>query len=168
MQDLPAEIEWLLFCDGDGSDDLRQLPSFFAAAHDRDFVLGRRIPMPERNIALTPAQRFGNALATALIRLGWGFRYNDLGPFRLVRRSALTAMHMEDRSWGWTVEMQVRAIEESLRIIELPVPSLPRAAGKSKVSGSVKGSFRAGWIIIITLAKLFARKWTRRIRLSIS
>jgi glycosyltransferase involved in cell wall biosynthesis len=161
LQHLPPEIEWILFCDGDGSDDLSQLPAFFAMAGSADLVLGRRVALPDGRTALTPAQKFGNALATTLVRLGWGFRYGDLGPFRLVRRSALEAIRMQDRTWGWTVEMQVRAVEEKLRIVELPVASLPRAGGRSKISRTLEGSMRAGAAILATLAKLYVRRWRR-------
>ena len=160
LQELPVWVEWILFCDADGSDDLAELPAFFAAAREADFVLGARLPRPDGRSALTPVQRFGNTLSTALIRLGWGFRYRDLGPFRLIRRQALEAIRMRDRSWGWTLEMQVRAIENKLRIVELPVTALPRRAGRSKISGSITGSLRAGFVILSMLIRLYARRGT--------
>jgi glycosyltransferase involved in cell wall biosynthesis len=159
LQDLPPGVEWILFCDADGSDDLEQLAAFFDAAQRADLVLGYRVPLPDGRSALTATQRLGNALATTLIRLGWGFSYRDLGPFRLIRRTALEAIQMRDRSWGWTVEMQVRAVEKGLRIVELPVRSHPRQAGRSKISGTMSGSFLAGTTIIATLSKLFVRRW---------
>ncbi len=159
IQELPGWVEWVLFCDADGSDDLAQLPSFFEAARDADFILGARYsPLGTRN-ALTLPQRFGNALSTALIRLGWGYRYRDLGPFRLIRRKGLEDIGMRDRSWGWTLEMQVRAVENKLRIIELPVMALPRRAGESKISGSIVGSIRAGVVNLSTLGRLYWRRW---------
>jgi glycosyltransferase involved in cell wall biosynthesis len=158
LQDLPGWAEWILFCDADGSDDLGQLPAFFAAARDADFVLGARRLFPDGRNTLTPVQRFGNSLSTALIRIGWGFRYRDLGPFRLIRRRALEEIRMRDRSWGWTLEMQVRAIENKLRIVELPVAALPRRAGRSKISGSIIGSLRAGLVIISMLIRLYVRR----------
>jgi glycosyltransferase involved in cell wall biosynthesis len=158
LRDLPPWAEWILFCDADGSDDLAELPAFFNAAREADFVLGaRQAPADGRN-TLTPPQRFGNALSTTLIRVGWGFRYRDLGPFRLIRRRALEDIHMRDRSWGWTLEMQVRAIENRLRIVELPVAALPRREGKSKISGSISGSVRAGAVILSMLARLYLRR----------
>ena len=158
IQNLPDWAQWILFCDADGSDDLGQLPAFLLAARDADFVLGARQPPPGGRSALTPAQRFGNVLSTALIRLGWGFTYRDLGPFRLIRRQALEDIAMRDRSWGWTLEMQVRAVENKLRIVELPVIALPRSAGKSKISGSITGSVRAGVVILSMLARLYRRR----------
>jgi len=160
LQDLPGWAEWILFCDADGSDDLGELPAFFAATREADFVLGARQPLPDGRSALTTVQRFGNALSTTLIRTGWGFRYRDLGPFRLIRRRALEEIRMRDRSWGWTLEMQVRAIENKLRIIELPVTALPRRAGRSKISGSTTGSLRAGLVILSMLIRLYARRGT--------
>jgi glycosyltransferase involved in cell wall biosynthesis len=159
LQELPEWVEWVLFCDADGSDDLAQLPSFFEAARDADFILGARYSPPGARNALTPPQRFGNALSTALIRLGWGYRYRDLGPFRLIRRKALEDIGMRDRSWGWTLEMQVRSVENKLRIKELPVIALPRRTGRSKISGSIAGSIRAGVVILRTLSRLY---WGRR------
>ena len=158
LQAPPDWAEWILFCDADGSDDLGELPAFFAAARDADFVLGARRLFPDGRSTLTPLQRFGNALSTTLIRIGWGFRYSDLGPFRLIRRRALEEIRMRDRSWGWTLEMQVRAIENKLRIVELPVIALPRSAGKSKISGSITGSLRAGLVIISMLIRLYVRR----------
>ena len=158
LQNLPAWVEWILFCDADGSDDLGQLPAFLLAAREADFVLGARQRLPGGRNTLTPAQRFGNALSTTLIRLGWGFRYHDLGPFRLIRRRALEDIRMRDRSWGWTLEMQVRSVENNLRIVELPVTALPRRAGRSKISGSITGSFRAGVVILSMLARLYWRR----------
>ena len=114
---------------------------------------------PDGRTTLTPVQRFGNALSTTLIRIGWGFRYSDLGPLptRSGRR-ALDEIRMRDRSWGWTLEMQVRAIENKLRIVELPVTPLPRSAGKYKISGSIVGSLRAGFVIISMLIRLYVRR----------
>lgn len=158
LQDLPPEIEWVLFCDADGSDDLDRLNAFFDEAQSADFILGARQLRPSQPNAMTAVQRFGNALATTLIRLGWGFRYRDLGPLRLIRRRHLMSMKMHDRSWGWTLEMQVRAIERGLRIVELPVRAWPRRGGRSKISGSLSGSIRAGAMILFTLASLYFRR----------
>lgn len=158
LQNLPEEVAWVLFCDADGSDDLERLPEFFEAMEDHDFILGDRRGFPESAATLTLPQRWGNALATSLIRLGWGHRYHDLGPMRLVRREALDRMAMEDRGFGWTVEMQIRAVEEGLRIREIPVKGRDRQGGVSKISGTVRGVFMAGTVILGTWAKFFLRK----------
>lgn len=157
MQDIEPSIEWILFCDADGSDNLSQLPDLLAQRHDYDFILGNRRGTAAGREQLTPVQNFGNWLASTLIHWGWGYRYHDLGPLRLIRRQALEQIHMRDRSFGWTVEMQARAVECELRICELPVSYRPRQGGRSKISGTLSGSFKAGTIILTTLAVLYAR-----------
>lgn len=167
LQALPPEVEWVVFCDGDGSDDVLAVPDMLRlsakpdpdASEVADLVLGDRSATAAGRAALTPAQRFGNALATWLIAWGWGYRYRDLGPLRVIRRSALDAMQMSDRSFGWTVEMQVRAVEQGLCIREIPVAYAPRQGGQSKISGTLRGSIQAGVIILTTLSKLYIQKW---------
>jgi hypothetical protein len=110
---------------------------------------------------MAPAQRFGNWLAPALLNLLYGHAYADLGPLRLVRRSAYEAMAMRDRGFGWTVEMQARACELGLRIADVPVRCLPRQGGRSKISGTLAGSARAGAVILTTLGGFAARRWRR-------
>jgi hypothetical protein len=107
---------------------------------------------------MTPAQRWGNRLATGLIAIGWGHRYRDLGPFRLIRRSAFEAMAIQDRGFGWTIEMQVKALELGLRIHEVPVPYYPRRGGTSKISGQLLASIQAGFVIVSTIVKLFLKR----------
>ena len=155
LQNIPAEVDWILFCDGDGSDDLSCLGEFLALRDRYDLILGDRRATPTGKKIMTPVQHFGNGLAGWLIKLGWGYQYHDLGPLRLIRRAALEQIAMQDRGFGWTVEMQVRAIEEGLNIYELPVNYRPRQGGKSKISGTIKGSFQAGSIILTTLGKLY-------------
>jgi hypothetical protein len=159
LQQVPTAIDWILFCDGDGSDDLSQLPQFLAARTDVDLVLGDRRATAAGRAALTPVQNLGNRLATTLIGVGWGYWYHDLGPLRLIRRSALDRMQMRDRGFGWTVEMQVRAVELGLRICELPVNYHPRRGGTSKISGTLSGSIQAGSVILGTIAQLHGRRW---------
>jgi glycosyltransferase involved in cell wall biosynthesis len=158
LQSLPVEIEWILFCDGDGSDDLSQLPEFFVQTDAYDLILGNRSATVAGRKAMTPIQKFGNHLASFLIYLGWGYRYHDLGPLRLIRKSAIEQISMQDRGFGWTVEMQVRAIECHLKIAEIPVNYQPRQGGKSKISGTFLGSFKAGTIILKTLGKRFINR----------
>lgn len=158
-QALDPAVRWLLFCDGDGGDPLEELPRFLPLLPDHDLVLGDRTATAAGRAALTPLQHWGNRLATALIALGWGFRYRDLGPLRLLRRSAFEAMGMRDRGYGWTLEMQVRAIELGLRVREVPVSHRPRLAGRSKISGRWGASLRAGWVILTTLGRLWLQRW---------
>ena len=158
LQQLDRDINWILFCDGDGSDDLSYLPQFLAEPHKYDLILGnRRATVGGRN-AMTPVQNFGNWLATFLIGCGWGHWYQDLGPLRLIRRSALDEIQMQDRGFGWTVEMQARAIECGLRICEIPVGYRRRQGGRSKISGTLSGSVQAGTIILMTLGRLYLRR----------
>ena len=160
LQAVPVDVEWILFCDGDGSDDLRCLPEFLDLRQQYDFILGDRRATPEGRKVMTPVQHFGNGLSGWLINLGWGFKYHDLGPLRLIRRADLDRIAMQDRGFGWTVEMQVRAVEEGLKIQEIPVNYRPRQGGKSKISGTLSGSFQAGTIILSTLGKLYWRKYS--------
>lgn len=145
----PPDI--VAFVDADGSDDLTRLPALIApvAAGEQEFVLGRRVPV-ERG-ALSPQQRFGHWLATGLIRLVWRHRFHDLGPMRVIRWDALQRLDMADQAFGWTVEMQVRAVKQRLRIQEIDVPYYKRSAGTSKISRTISGTLRAGstilWVI---------------------
>jgi hypothetical protein len=100
-----------------------------------------------------------------LINRLWRSRYEDLGPFRAIRGSSLRALDMRDQTWGWTIEMQVKAAERGLRVVEVPVASGPRAAGRSKISGSLAGSVRAAARMLELIARL---RLTRRRRYSLS
>ncbi len=168
LQNLPSQIQWILFCDGDGSDDLSELPQFFAAMRSADFILGNRRATVTGRSAMTPVQNFGNGLATHLINWGWGYRYHDLGPLRLIRRSALAAIEMQDRGFGWTVEMQARAVELGLTICEIPVNYRRRQGGRSKISGTLSGSLQAGTIILMTLGQLYSQTKSQFILKTIS
>ena len=164
-QDLAEEADWVLFCDADGSDDLNDCMRLVEAATEgADFVLGNRRASAKDRGAMTPVQQFGNGLATTLIRWGWGARYGDLGPLRLIRRDLLERIAMQDRGFGWTIEMQVRAAEEGAKIVEMPVGYRPRAGGQSKISGTVRGSIGAGTIILTTLAHLWTQRWNQHRR----
>lgn len=144
------------FLDADLSDDPLHLPRLWGPvlADEADLALGQRAALAEPG-ALEPHQRFGNALACALIALTTGRRYRDLGPMRVVGWSALESLAMADRTWGWTVEMQYKAATGGLRVLELDVPYRRRRAGRSKISGSIVGSARAGWVIVTKIAALW-------------
>lgn len=161
-QHLPSDVRWILFCNADGSDDLERVPVMMEATSEPvELVLGRRVTEENGHDHLTFPQRFGNRLATLLIRLMWGVSFGDLGPLRLISRRAFVELAIQDRGFGWTVEMQVRAAEQQLRVHEVAVRNFPRRAGVSKISGTVKGSFQAGIIILSTIAML----WFKRPRL---
>src|SRR5205085_6566100 len=140
----------VVFLDADLSDDPSDLAALLAPirAGTADFVVGSRTRDASSRSALTPQQRFGNALACALMRLFFGARHTDLGPFRAIRVDALRHLAMRDRDYGWTVEMQIKARVARLRVVEVPVRYRARFAGESKVSGTLVGSFRAGWKIL--------------------
>lgn len=168
LQNLPPQVEWILFCDGDGSDDLSELPQFFEAMKQADFILGNRRATVAGRSAMTPVQNFGNGLATQLIHWGWGYRYHDLGPLRLIRRSVLEAIEMQDRGFGWTVEMQARALELGCTICEIPVNYRRRQGGRSKISGTLWGSLQAGIIILMTLGKSYGKMQSQFLLKSLS
>lgn len=150
----PPQI--VVFLDADGSDDPTELPRLVAPIdRDRaDLVVGARVPGRGEAGALTPVQRFGNALAVRLIRLLFAVRFSDLGPFRAIRWEALERLAMRDRDYGWTVEMQARAARLGLAAVEVPVSYRRRRGGRSKVSGTVRGAFGAGSKILLTIAKV--------------
>lgn len=144
----------LLFMDADGSDDRTRIGELLRPilAGRADFVLGAR------QGGLLLHQRAGNILAVRLIRLLWRHSFDDLGPFRAIRLKALQSLQMDDRNFGWTIQMQIRAVQRGLTTMEIPVPSLRRLGGRSKVSGTVRGTVLAGTIILRTVF----REWRRR------
>jgi len=152
---LPDACEWIFFCDADGSDDLTRLPDFLKAAEQVPFVLGNRRASRSGRRNLTPVQNFGNALTTFLLRWGWGTRFHDLGPCRLIRRDVYESLQMNDRGFGWTIEMQAKIAGNRIPFVEIPVAYHPRQGGVSKISGNLQASARAGWIILSTLGKLW-------------
>jgi hypothetical protein len=123
----------------------------------KDLVIGSRLLGDMAPGSMTLPQRFGNWLAPLLIRWFYGYRFSDLGPFRAIRWDKLQALGMRDRNYGWTVEMQVKAAKHKLRCAEVPVRYRKRAAGQSKVSGTIRGAILAGWKIITTIFKELVR-----------
>ena len=139
----------MVFMDGDYADRGEEMHRLVEpiAAGEADLVIGSRTLGKAERGALTPQQRWGNGLACALIRLFWGVRYTDLGPYRAISASALDTINMQDRAFGWTVEMQLKAILFELRTIEVPV-SYHKRIGVSKISGTVRGTMLAGRAIL--------------------
>ena len=158
LENLPLseQPEIVVFLDGDYSDYPEELPNVVAPILNdgKDMVIGSRRLGGMEPGAMTLPQRFGNWLAPALIRVFYGYTFSDLGPFRAIRWDKLKAMGMQDKNFGWTVEMQVRAAKMKLKCAEVPVRYRKRAAGHSKVSGTIKGAFLAGWKIIATIFRL--------------
>jgi len=149
----------VVFLDADYSDHPDELPAVVGpiATEGCDFVIGSRIKGEAEPGALLLQSRFGNALATLLIRLLYGFTYSDLGPFRAIRFPALLKLGMTDRTYGWNVEMQIKAVRQGLHIAEVPVRYRKRVGGESKVSGTVKGTLLAGYKILWTVFR-YARE----------
>lgn len=146
--------EVLVFVDGDGAADPEQAHSLLTPIHlGADLVIGvRSQPAPG---AMTFTQRWGNGLACFLMRLVWRMPVNDLGPYRAIRRDAFDHIHMRDRSFGWTVEMQVRAHGLGLRVVQVPVAWRARVAGESKISGTLRGVLGAGVGILGVIVHLW-------------
>jgi len=148
----PPDI--VVFVDADYSDHPDELPRLIAPilAGEADLVIGSRVLGRRERGALLPQARAGNLVACLLIRLFYGHRFTDLGPFRAVRWDALERLEMSDPNFGWTAEMQVKAVRRGLRSTEVPV-SYRRRVGVSKITGTVSGTIRAGYKILWTVAR---------------
>ena len=157
LASLPADAcDVVAFLDADGSDDVADLAAVLApiVAGEADLVVGSRALGQAERGSLTPVQRFGNWLAAALLRGLFGARVTDLGPLRAIRRRALDSLCMRDRDYGWTVEMQARALRAGLRYREVPARYRRRRGGRSKVAGTLRGAAGAGWKILWTIARV--------------
>jgi len=156
LEAAPPQI--LVFLDGDFSDHPEELPRLLESiAAGADLVIGSRTLGQRERGALLPQARFGNVLACALIWLLLGHRYTDLGPFRAIRWEAYRRLGMEDTNFGWTCEMQVKALRAGLRVAEVPV-SYRRRVGASKITGTLRGTLRAGYKILWTIARYGLRR----------
>jgi glycosyltransferase involved in cell wall biosynthesis len=153
-----AGVDVVVFLDGDGSDDPREIPLVIDPIADERcaIVIGSRVLGNADPGALTPVQRFGNALTCRLVWWFFRVRYTDLGPFRAITAGALRALEMCDPDFGWTIEMQVKAAQRKMSVVEVPVSRAVRQAGVSKVSGSLSGSWRAG---VRILSYVFSAKF---------
>ena len=144
----------LVFLDADYSDYPAELVELITPilAGSADLVIGSRALGNRQAGSMTPQQVFGNWLATWLIQFFYGVRFTDLGPFRAIRLNSLIALDMRDQTYGWTVEMQVKAAKLGLHSVEVPV-RYRRRIGHSKISGTVKGTIMAGYKILTTIFK---------------
>ena len=144
----------VVFVDGDYSDHPDEMATLVdpIISDAADMVIGSRVLGVREAGALTPQQRFGNWLATVLIRRIWRVGFTDLGPFRAIRTVSLNRLAMSDLNYGWTVEMQIKAAIAGLRSIEVPV-RYRRRIGVSKVSGTFKGTVLAGYTILSLIAR---------------
>lgn len=154
ISSLNSDCEIVVFVDADFSDfpeDLKHLIKPLVN-DEAEMVIGSRTKIKESKSALTSQQVYGNWLATTLVRMFFGHRYSDLGPFRAIKKSSLESLGMIDRNYGWTIEMQIKALQQKLRVAEVPVRYRIRI-GQSKISGTVKGTILAGTKIIFTIFK---------------
>jgi glycosyltransferase involved in cell wall biosynthesis len=141
-----------VFLDGDFSDFPHEIDVLLKPIVDgqAEMVIGSRVLGKREAGSLLPQQLFGNWLATKLLHLLYGVTYTDLGPFRAIKLDTLLALNMQDRTYGWTVEMQAKAAKQYVRYAEVPV-SYRKRIGVSKVSGTIKGTVLAGYKIIFTI-----------------
>ncbi|MGH1365311.1 MAG: glycosyltransferase family 2 protein [Calditrichia bacterium] len=152
IEALQEETDIVVFLDGDYSDYPEEMDLLVDPILSGKFemVIGSRVAGDSEKGALTPQAIFGNWLSCKLMRLFWGVRYTDLGPFRAITLSALNSLNMKDQTYGWTVEMQIKAAQRGVRELEVPVRYRKRI-GKSKISGTLKGVIGAGTIILVTI-----------------
>lgn len=146
----------IVFIDGDYSDYPDQMPALIKPIIENniDMVIGSRSKGKRIKGSMAPQQIFGNWLATGLIKLLFGAKFSDLGPFRAIKWEKLVELNMRDTNYGWTVEMQIKAAKQKLSFTEVPVDYRPRI-GKSKITGTVKGTIMAGYKIIATIFKYY-------------
>lgn len=152
----PEKPDIIVFLDADYSDYPEELPNVVVPIlkENMDMVIGSRALGKKASGSMTPQQVFGNWLATFLIRKLYKVNYTDLGPFRAIKFDKLLALDMKDKTYGWTVEMQLKAAKNKLKTCEVPV-NYKKRIGHSKVSGTVKGTILAGYKIIFTIFKYY-------------
>jgi len=151
-----ASSDVLVFLDGDGSDDVSAMPQLLGPIElgEADFVIGSRMRGTAEPGALNGAQIFAAKLIGSLMKMLYGFRYTDMGPFRAIRRESLNRMQMHEMTYGWNLEMQIKALKLGLRVVEIPVNYRRRIGGESKVSGNAWASVKAGVRILGVLARV--------------
>jgi glycosyltransferase involved in cell wall biosynthesis len=146
----------ILFLDGDGADraDLAGILVGPILAGTHDFVIGSRVRGEREPGSMSWHQVLAGRLAGWIVSALYGVRYTDMCAFRAIRRDALDRLGLREPTYGWNIEMQMKAARDGLRILELPVPYRRRAGGSSKVAGSFRGSVRAAWRITLTVARV--------------
>ena len=154
--DAADDCDILVFLDGDGSDCPELIPSLVEpiAAGKYDFVIGSRSRGTREPDSMSAHQIFAGYVIGAALGLLYGVRYSDMGPMRAIRRDVLLGLGMEEMTYGWNLEMQRRAARAGLHVIELPVAHRRRTGGVSKVSGSLHGSLKASWRILLTFMRI--------------
>ena len=154
------ESDILVYMDGDGSDVIAGLADLVGPIErgEADFVLGSRLMGTREEGSMLGSQVFAGHLVGTLVRLTSGFRYTDMGPFRAIRRSSFEALGMKELTYGWNLEMQIRAVQRKLRIREIPVDYRKRIGGISKVSGDMRASIKAAVRIMEVLFRVTFRR----------
>ena len=149
----------LVFMDGDGADAVEEFEAIVGPVlrDGADFVIGSRVRGEREPGSMNASQVFAAWMIGALVKAMYGFRYTDMGAFRAIRKDVLMDLGMTERTFGWNLEMQVRALQKGLRVVEVPVRYRCRTAGESKVSGNLKASMVAGWRIVGVLLRTRAR-----------
>jgi glycosyltransferase involved in cell wall biosynthesis len=157
---LRPECDIVVFLDGDGSDCPELMNRLIdpIAAGTHDFVIGSRTRGQREPGSMNFQQIVAGRIAGRILRLLYGVRYTDMCPFRAIRRDALEKLGMREQTYGWNLEMQMKAARVRLRILEIPVNHRRRAGGESKVSGTMRGTFIAGARIMATLIRIAAEK----------
>jgi glycosyltransferase involved in cell wall biosynthesis len=156
LEAVRTDSEIVCFLDGDGSDVPDFLPQVVRpiADGDVDFVMGSRLRGRREAGSMTPQQIVAGWLAGVLLRLTYGVRFTDMSPFRAIRVDRLRALKMSEQTYGWNLEMQMRAAASRCRILEIPVDHRCRQGGVSKVSGNLVAGVQAGWKIVTTFLRL--------------
>ena len=156
--------EILLFLDGDGSDVPALMDRIITPVADgtQDFVIGSRTRGEREPGSMNAQQIFAGHLAGFLMRALYGVKYTDMCPFRAIRRDTLARLGMEETTYGWNLEMQMKAAKAKLRVLEIPVAHRCRTGGVSKVSGTLRGTFVAGWKIVTTFVRIARGAQSRR------
>jgi glycosyltransferase involved in cell wall biosynthesis len=153
---ISPECDLIVFLDGDGSDVPRFIPALVEPimSGTHDFVIGSRTRGKREAGSMNPQQVFAGYLAGFLIRILYGVRYTDMSPFRAIRRDSFAQLGMREETYGWNLEMQMKAARAGLRILEVPVDHRRRKGGESKVSGTLRGTFVASFRILATFLKI--------------
>ena len=160
------DAEIIVFMDGDGADDPACIPDLIAPirAGTHDFVIGSRVTGKREPGSMAWHQVAAGRFAGALLRVLYGVRYTDMCAFRAIRREQLLRLQMREMTYGWNIEMQMRAARAGLRILEIPVPYRRRSGGTSKVAGSLSGTVRAATRIVATIARIATDRPSDRVQ----
>jgi glycosyltransferase involved in cell wall biosynthesis len=160
VRSVSADCEIIVLMDADLSDDPSEMPSLVSPIVEQgyDLVLGSRMMGHREKDSMTTAQVLGSRITSLMIKSLYGFRYTDMGPFRAISRPALESLDMRQPTYGWSIEMQVKAASRGLHIKEIPVSWRIRAGGQSKVAGTIRGSIKAGIRIVYTILSVAMRE----------